>query len=1411
MTNTLRKNAFEWSIDDSGIATADHLIASVRIADPGAPHIGKGRWSIPIHLLQDKEVSELLDSTGLELTGNMEAAREPRTNENNPQTLFRKWKEDVLKKIRDIARTKIPKIEKRLTRIKEQVKEIREDASIPREDKQCLTAELAAESAHLAHLRYEKTRDNLNARRWVYQETITKPWMNENKDKKPRDPIKMLKVPGSNPPQYKRGVKEMLEIARDHHVNLQEQDLPIDLEAHQTQVDDILQGLPEQITDDMKAKLASEITQDEIMDAIYALPNGKSPGLDGVPHEFWKTLLDRYKSSAASAKAKFDVTKTLRILTNDIEQNGLIPESNFAEGWMCPIFKKGDRTNIANYRPITVLNADYKILTRVLAMRLADAVPNIIHKDQAGFMRGRHIEDHTDLANYMIHRCEMEKENGAIIFLDQEKAYDKILHPFLWASLETFGFPKRFTDTVKTLYSNAYTTIIMNGEKAEPFKVTRGVRQGDPMSCLLFNIAIESLANLLRKSDLKGFQTRGDTERLLVTLFADDTTVYLSEGDSFQDLKEILDKWCSASGAKFNVGKTEILPIGTKEHRRQVCQTRKLNLDDPAIDQNIRIARDGEHIRTLGAYVGNGITEITVWTPVLERIDEELDRWDTSSLTQEGRRLIITMQVGGRTQYLTRVQGMPVEAQTRIEKRIKNFMWGDKQAMIKLPTLQAPKEVGGLKLLDIDARNKAIDLRRLQAFHKPSTDRPRWAWVADEIIARNASTKINLTDNESVVNTALQDIPAVLRSKKAKLPATLKRMLTTGREFNIVFDPPSLSESVKRALPFPYHIGRKLLDVDSNELSDDDDASEIPRTRTRKTNVNNLKEAACLRTHHKLLTTGDVLDFISTLPNHNHAARKNCKCEACKRHRNNGCENPHKCMKKGKQLIDELPEKFRPDMHDESMQPPDNYLSREIDEPALLHFDKNVTVTSLANTTRVFGGRPITNAQPMLIKSNSEDEADEVTVYTDGSCINNGDSDARAGAGYWYGENDIRNGCLRLPDTIEQSNNAGELVAILKAVQMTPTNTTLIIKTDSQYAIDGIITHRARLENRGWIEVSNCELFQAIISRLRQRVGETYLSKVKGHSGDTGNDGADSLAGQGAEKPDNSDEIDISVPEEYKVEGANLQTLSQALFYRGIREKKMESYSQRQGTNIMTDMVRWAIKDRAEKLPTDRAIWKSLRNQDIDKKIRAFAYRSLHDSHKLGPYWDHIPNCQYRADCPKCETIETLEHVLTDCQASGQQIIWPLVQSLFEKRGIDRGNVTIGNILGGTMSYIKNKHGRPDKGANRLAIIVMTESLHLIWKIRCEWKMDRDADIEKLHTKEELTRRWTHTIRRRMKLDQALAKVTIRGNKVNKLLMQSTWQGVDLEEQTPAEYQMGVRRVLVSTGQTGRRPPGRNR
>ncbi|KAI9068534.1 hypothetical protein FKP32DRAFT_1526240, partial [Trametes sanguinea] len=82
------------------------------------------------------------------------------------------------------------------------------------------------------------------------------------------------------------------------------------------------------------------------------------------------------------------------------------------------------------------------------------------------------------------------------------------------------------------------------------------------MSCLLFNLAIEPLAHALRRSTLRGFQLPGIADRLITTLFADDTTVYLDKDDDYDDLLRILERWCRASGAKFNVNKTEHIPLG---------------------------------------------------------------------------------------------------------------------------------------------------------------------------------------------------------------------------------------------------------------------------------------------------------------------------------------------------------------------------------------------------------------------------------------------------------------------------------------------------------------------------------------------------------------------------------------------------------------------------------------------------------------------------------------------------------------------------------------------------------------------------------------------------------------------------------------------------------------------------------
>lgn len=184
-----------------------------------------------------------------------------------------------------------------------------------------------------------------------------------------------------------------------------------------------------------------------------------------------------------------------------------------------------------------------------------------------------------------------------IMCLDQEKAYNKILHVFLWRVMKKFGFPKEFIDTVKALYSDAYTKVILNGEMSKGYKVTQGVHQGDPLSCLLFNIAIESLAQMLRLSELKGIITEEEAERLIATLFADNTTIYLNEEDSFQDLQKLLREWCTALETRFNIPKTVIVPVGAEWYRRELITRRRTKNTSQVIPENIKIAGKGEATR----------------------------------------------------------------------------------------------------------------------------------------------------------------------------------------------------------------------------------------------------------------------------------------------------------------------------------------------------------------------------------------------------------------------------------------------------------------------------------------------------------------------------------------------------------------------------------------------------------------------------------------------------------------------------------------------------------------------------------------------------------------------------------------------------------------------------------------------
>ena len=659
-TTKILKPSNEWNISSSPINT-DHSLVSARISNPGLPEQGKGRWQMPMFLLHDRDFQKEAKKLAKNLENDIDNLKK-RTHLANPQILHKEFKTKIKSLAIQRAKQAVPKMEKKISRLETDLVNAWNEPEKSEPEKMALASVIQDQIEQLKRKRFQTAKTSIRARFDREGESTTKFWSALNKENKPRDPVYSLKIPKSEPPEYTKSPKKMADIGRQHHHDLLSEGIHEDPHEREDAIESVLEEIGEdsKLPDASRAKLGQPIDEDIIRIALKHSADGSSPGYDGIPYEFWKMLannpkykLKKEQTPADQGEEPPDIIKTLTKVYLDTEEHGVHPDSAFAEGWMCPLYKKKDKREIENYRPITLLNTDYKIYTKALAIRLAEVAHHAIHPNQAGFMPGRSIFDQVKLARMMIKYAEVTEKDGVIIALDQEKAYDKIMHDYLWRSLERYNIHENFIRTVKSLYDSAETRVIINGIISNPFQVSRGVRQGDPLSCLLFNLAIEPLANLLRKSNLYGYPIPGSDDRLITTLFADDTTVYLDKRDNYNELLSMLNLWCRASGARFNVNKTEIIPIGTPQYRNEFLETRRATLENAHFDDNIRIAREQEPTRILGGWVGNGIDEEAIWSKNLDKIQATFERWDQRHPTLISRRLIVNMFAGGMTQYLT--------------------------------------------------------------------------------------------------------------------------------------------------------------------------------------------------------------------------------------------------------------------------------------------------------------------------------------------------------------------------------------------------------------------------------------------------------------------------------------------------------------------------------------------------------------------------------------------------------------------------------------------------------------------------------------------------------------------------------------------------------------------------------------
>ena len=565
-----------WEISTPPIPT-DHDIVSAKITTPTAPVVGRGRWAIPVRVFKDKAVKAGIQELGRTLEHKLTVAH-PRSHQDNPQSWLREFKTGVMEIARRHEKSSQPKIKARIAKLTRKLQSVRNEPSVPEEEIMIATTQIKKEIQALTRETHQYKRDRIAAIDAAEGEVVGRTWSNRFRTNKPRDTIKKLKDPIKG--TSTRDAKEMAQIAAGYHERIQRDGRDPQTPPDEQRMNRILGLIGRKLPEESKKKLSEMITEDEVRHAIRDTPNDKAPGPDGIPIELWKSMNDQYTATrdAPAPRRRCNIVWALTQVYNDIETHGMNTEARLNEGCMSPIFKKKDPEDIANYRPITLLNTDYKIFTKALSIKLSEAAPRVINMDQAGFVKGRSIFDQVKTAKLVIDYMDRAGKPGAIVALDQEKAYDKILHPYLWAVLRRFGFPEVFIKTIQSLYNDASTSVMINGELSTPFLVPRGVRQGDTLSCLLFDLAIEPLAEMIRKSDLiSGIQIPGTKQYLKVKMFADDTTVFLSEKDDISALLTILADWCEASGAKFNVEKTEIIPLGNPAQRESLQETRRIH------------------------------------------------------------------------------------------------------------------------------------------------------------------------------------------------------------------------------------------------------------------------------------------------------------------------------------------------------------------------------------------------------------------------------------------------------------------------------------------------------------------------------------------------------------------------------------------------------------------------------------------------------------------------------------------------------------------------------------------------------------------------------------------------------------------------------------------------------------------
>jgi hypothetical protein len=370
--------------------------------------------------------------------------------------------------------------------------------------------------------------------------------------------------------------------------------------------------------------------------------------------------------------------------------------------------KKHGADEIKDFRPISLVGGIYKIIAKMLAVRLSVVLGKIISPSQNAFVKGRQILDSVLIANECLDSRLKAEEPGVICKLDLEKAYDHVNWEFLLYFLQRCGFSEKWRRWISFCISFVRFSILINGSSCGFFQSSRGIRQGDPLSPLLFVIVMEALSRMIDKASdvglLSGFSVGGeisDPLRISHLLFVDDTLIFCEASpDNLIYLRAILTWFEATSGLRVNLGKSELAQVGEVPHLEVMAEI--LGCKTSAFP-----------MQYLGLPLGAHFKVQSIWNPIVEKLERRLAGWKRMYLSKGGRLTLIKSTLSNLPTYYLSLFPIPATVAKRIETIQRNFLWGDSEEVTKFHLVNwdlicTPFSYGGLNIRSLRRFNEAL-------------------------------------------------------------------------------------------------------------------------------------------------------------------------------------------------------------------------------------------------------------------------------------------------------------------------------------------------------------------------------------------------------------------------------------------------------------------------------------------------------------------------------------------------------------------------------------------------------------------------------------------------------------------------------------------------------------------------------